>query len=661
MLIPQSLQELRSYAQKSDEAAALSIEAPQYTDEEIKYLSAIRRRLADAKTMRDGNFEQFDGMSYVERCQQNRRLAQTAVKPRANRAEVEFSTGTPRTKLLEQMAHLNNLNLQPDVTAFDEQNFALAELGEAMEDVLEKQGELTNDEERQMLRRYTMFEQGEVFVERTWENQYKNEKKLRGEFKGKFRDVEWGERVRVALGGLKTEVLRNEYVYLGDITKFFMEDVPYAFTRRAISYDKLAPLFSKFEMWKYVEMGMKSFDASSQFTGINSFNPFWLLEAVRKGFCEVIIYQDPCNNEFQLFINGIPMFPIGFPLPWKHGGYNFVKQVSEIIDADFAYGKSLMQRMKMAGAMEDEMWRNVLGMYQQLLKPSMINNTGQVLSSRMFLPGAITNNIPEGKLKPLLEGFRTGLKGEAQVLSIVRENLNETSSNPTFNGQSDGKVPTATQVSIQQAQAEKVFGQAVIVSALLEQKLAYLGIDLILENYFDPIDTKVDEIAGGLRNVYRTSNVMKPIEGRGMGQEVVLTAESDEVPSAYEVYESEKAQEKVSGIPTRIIVLNRDEIQQAKYAFRVKVLPTPKRSTNMQKLMFREEAELFMLSPNFNWGWFEEKSAVTYGENPSKVFNQMQMGVPTAAPGMTPPQDPRLAAAKQLPNRRPGIQAAAMQ
>lgn len=659
MLVPQSIDELRSYALKEDEASMIAVERPDYEPKEVAYLDAIRKRLQSAKTQRDGNMEQFDGMTYVERCQQNRRLAQTAVKPRTNRAEIEFSTGMPRKKLLDQLAQLNGLNLSADVTAFDENNFALAELGEAVENIYEKQVELTNDEERAMLRRYVLFEQGEVFVERIWQNDYKPEKKLQQEFKGKFRGVNWSERLKKVLGGLKTNVVRNEYVYLGDITKFFMEDEPFIFSRRLMSHSQLEPLFKDFEMWKYIGFTLKYFDSAFSYTGINSFNPFWALETVQKGFHECIAYQDKDNNEFQYFIDGIPMFPIGFPMPWKHGNYSIVKQLNEIIDPDFAYGRSLIQRVKMSGAMEDEMWRNVLTMFQQMLKPPMINNTGLVLSSRIFLPGVMTNNIPDGKLKPLLEGLRQGMRGELQVLDLVRSNLNENSAEPQFGGQAAKGAQTATESSFLQAQAEKIFGQAILVSALLEKKLAYLGVDLILENYFDPVDTKLNEISQTLENVYRTSNVMKPVHGKGMGQEVVMTMDKGKMPSAYGVFQAEKQQEKVSGMPTKIIVLDREEILKTRYAFRISVVPMPRRSSNLQKLMFREKTEIYKNSPNFSMDWFEEHAAITFGDNPSKVFNKQQ--VPTAAPGIMPPQDPRMAAAKQMPQeRKPALNTAGM-
>ena len=661
MLIPNSIKELRSYASREMEGAALDLEMPEYNETEQQYLTALRQRLTASKTQRDQNHEQFDGMTYTERCEQNRRLAQTAVKPRENRAEVTFSTGTPRSKLLAHLAHLANLNLSADLTAYDENNFAVANMGEAVEDILEKLEDLEEGEEKKIRRIYTLFEQGEVFVERIWHEGYQLDKRLKNkEYKGKFRNVEWVELTKKALGGLQTNIIRNENVYLGDITKFDMtgqDGQPYVFTKQILSYSHLEPIFKGFEMWKHVSMLMKNWDSAFSFADATGFNPFWSLESVKKGFCEVIKYQSECDNEFQVLINGIPMYPPGFPMPWKHGRYSIEKQIAEIIDEHFAYGKSLMQRLKMAGALEDEMWRNVIFKFQQMLKPSMVNNTGRVLSSRIFMPGVMTPNIPEGKLKPLLEGFRDGMKGEGEILALLRSNMNDNSTEPQFNGQGAKGDQTATEISALQAQAEKVFGLAVLVASFLEQKLARLGVDLIMENYFSPIDTKIDEVRGTMQNVYRSINVEKPIEGRGMGQEVVMVAEDQQqVPSPYQIYNEEVKREEEAGIPTKIIVLNREEIKNSKYAWRVKCIPTPRRSTNMQKLMFKEQVATFSASPNFSLDWFEEKAATVYGENPQKVFKRL----PTAAAGIPLPNggDPRMDAAKMQPTeKKPSIAA----
>lgn len=670
MMIPATLKELQSYAAIENEAGAIGVDKPDYTPEEVKYLTALRQRLTSAKTQRDANHPQFDGMTYVERCEQNRRLAQTAVKPRTNRAEIEFSAGTPRVKLIDHLAHLANLSLGADITAFDENNFAVAEMGESIENILEKQEELDNGEEKRVRRFYTLFEQGEVFAEREWKDGWMKQKTLQGKFTGNFRGVKWNTHMKKGLGRLMTSIIRNEHVYLGNMTLFDMDEQPYIFVRKVLHYTDLEPVFGKFTMWKYVQMTIQNWDSAfASNGGLTSFNPFWMLDSVKKGFVEVIIYQSNIqhDNELQVLLNGIPMFPPGFPLPWKHGQYSIVKQVAEIIDEHFAYGKSLMQRLKLAGGLEDEMWRSVFVSFQQMIKPPLINNTGTVLSSRIFMPGTIVNNIPTDKLKPLLEGMRNP-RGEAEVLRMVSENLNQHSSSPQFSGQSPAGDPTATEVSAVQGNAEKIFGLAILIAALLEQKLTLLGIDLILENYFDPVDQKVDKVRDTLRNVYRTSNIQKPIQGRGMGQEVVAVTDKESTPSPFQVFDAERKISGRSGMPTRIIVLNRDQILASRWTWRARVVPRPRRTTNLQKLMFREEVDIFMLSPNFDIGWFEEKAAITYGENPEKVFKRQAAapgapGAPAGGPDATNPggmpktdgtgqQDPRMGAARNMQSTR---------
>jgi hypothetical protein len=38
--------------------------------------------------------------------------------------------------------------------------------------------------------------------------------------------------------------------------------------------------------------------------------------------------------------------------------------------------------------------------------------------------------------------------------------------------------------------------------------------------------------------------------------------------------------------------------------------------------MFQEKVQIYSQSPNFNMDWFEENAALTWGDNPRKVFRR---------------------------------------
>jgi hypothetical protein len=360
---------------------------------------------------------------------------------------------------------------------------------------------------------------------------------------------------------------------------------------------------------------------------------------------EIIRYQSKPDNELQILLNGVPMLPIGYPLSEisPDGEYMLIKQVFSLIDEHFTYGKSLLQLLKSAQGLEDEFWRLAFLKGQQSFLPPMINNTGRILSSKIFMPGTFTNNIPEGKLKAIIEQNQGITNGEIAVLKMLRDNIEEQSTAPQISGQQPEGDPTATEVNRLQAQAEKMLGLTVMSAALLEKKVAEISIPILLKNWFDPVDETIDKVKQGLIGVYRTLNVEKPVDGQGMGQEIVEVAPGSAMPRPYDVFMEEKRIKKETGIPARKIYLNRDHMIASKYLWRVSVIPQPKKTSNLQKLMFRDKAMVYAQSPNFSMDWFEENAAMVWGDNPQKVFKrqpqQTQAGGIAMPMGAKPPMD----------------------
>jgi len=83
----------------------------------------------------------------------------------------------------------------------------------------------------------------------------------------------------------------------------------------------------------------------------------WTLENLEKNMVEVIRYQDKWSNEFMIFINGVMMLPVGFPLTAvsPSGEYFLAKGSSHPISWFFAYSKSLGSKSKVDQAVLDEL------------------------------------------------------------------------------------------------------------------------------------------------------------------------------------------------------------------------------------------------------------------------------------------------------------------
>jgi hypothetical protein len=595
-----------------------------YTDEEKTYLGGLQRKLVRARDARDQVRVEFDSMTYVQYCEANRKNANSYIQPRQNREDTSYQSGTIRQKMMAILASVNGLDLTPDVNVYDKDNIEMAGFGQSLEDTIWKTEELDGDEEKKLLRQYTLMEQGTVFVNEDWIEKVGVRKDITTPFDGKR--AKWGHKLEKVFEGCSREIIQNEKVYLGDITQFSMSNQPYIFTVEIMPYSVAKQIYGEWDRWQYVDKRRKRFMSSE--SGENTlYNSNWLLTQVEDEQVEVIKYQDKPSNEYQIIINSIPMLPIGFPMPWKHGEYSLAKQVFSIISPHFAYGKSFPAVSRLQVAVWDEMLRLMVLKTQKSFKPPLGNLTGRVLSSRIMMPGVVSHGIDPDQIKLMdPEGSRGLTNAEAAALEIIRNNIDQITVNPTFSGQQPGGSPTATQIIEVQRQARMVIGLVVFVCSMLEKKLGELRLMNILEHWFDPVDETVNEGRTALVNKFRSFSRKVPVSGASLGQRINRVTETPK--SAFALFKEEEAISDETGIATRIIELNTDVIRKTKYLFYLTIVPREKRSSPTSKLMFREmlaDIQLFErpdqgIQPD--WGYLGERFATNWEENSEKIFKR---------------------------------------
>lgn len=607
-----------------------------YDEEQKTHLEALQLRLETARTMRDQPHDEFDGMTYLERVEANRKGANTYIPPKENKQDTTLVTGTTRQKLLTFLAAVNNLDLVGDVQAFDEDNIEIADLGEDIEDIAQKSRKLDNDDEKRLLRQYVGFEQGEVFVEQNWEVRLQNQKKFAWsmrDFTGDATGKTWEDNLRKVFEGATRKVVKHENMYLGDITKVFINEQPYIFTAETVHYSIAEKMFNKFPNWKNVPRKIvRNADETPTIYGGN-----WTLNEVEDEFVEIIRYQDKWNDEFQILCNGVLMLPPGFPMPWRYGEYNVTCQIIEIISDHFAYGKSFVSRMRTSQALVDESMRLALLKFQKSALPPQYNNTGIRFTSRVLMPGMITMGLDPNKFGEI--GTNEGVNnGEMAMIQMLYKNLDDSSVNATFQGQQATAGTTATEVANLQKQAEQLLGITVFVCALLEEKLDYLLLYTLLENYFNPVDTRVDAARGVLIEKYRNFSVSS-----GGARKIIRVAPSNRIPSPEDI-KAEEEQHSVSGRVTRIHYIDPDIVRSARYEWFITVTPQPKKTSQFAKATFDQYFQRLMAFPNPDITEAEKDFARVWEKDPSKIFKPMeqQPGMPTdqqdpnATPAATP-------------------------
>jgi len=625
---------------KNEEELEKDIPKIEYTKEEEAYLKNIQTRLKDARDVREEGHKEFDNLTYQQYYQSNVDIANTYLKPKKNRADTNFQSGTIRTKLMALLSQLQSLNLEHDINAYDRNNIPVQGAGDGMEILIDKTEEDGLDDELKMLRQYELLVQGDVFVEERWVEDWQILKDIKRDYDGS--SAEWDEKKEIKEGTPSRTIISGLSVYLGDIRKYSMDKQPYIFTVTLENYIDLEKEFGNCDKWKYVKKGASN---SSDIIDGN-----WSLSAnIKKNQVEKIVYQDKPNNEYQVYLNGVPMFPIGYPLSAVSGDgdYTIIHQILDPIRHDFAYGKSFVFKNKNLSAVLDRMLELAVLKTHKSYMPPYMNLSQRFVSKDVFMPGKVSRGFQKGDLLPISEHEIKGVtNSEFAMIQEVKNFIDQNTVSQTFSGQKEtGGTPTATQIMVLQKQSKMMAALTIISASLLEKKLTERRIVLLLRHWTNPIDTRVNKAKDVIENIYRTVSVNREVRGKKNGIKMVKMTEN--MPSPKLIRATEEDFEEKYGMPAQIVYMNPKKLQSISLIWRVTIIPKDKKSTEMERFLF---GEMLSTAPNlaafglqFNPDWLAERFAQLWGESREKMFIKTPQNVPqsTQTPqGVSNPSQP---------------------
>jgi hypothetical protein len=617
------LNPLRQKPSKND------IVEPEYTPEEMMYRNYLINRLSNAQQARDQKHAEFNGKTYKQYYEANEKIAHTYIDVPKNETVAPLATGTIEGKFHTLLAHLSNMNLTPEVQAFDRNNMTLIELGQGFTDVMavvseHDGGDDGGDKEKKMLRQNELLKQGTVFVQENWITKFEVKKKLNKKYNGEFKNFAgYTEKLEKVFEGCSRELMYGLNVYLGDITAFSMNDQPYVFTVEQMSYDMAETLYGKFENWKYVRPGCPDKLGIDTNTGARTiYDSKFRLTGISDTQVEVVKYQDQPHDEFMIMINGILMLPPGFPLSevTPAGRYNITKQVLYVINAQFAYGKSFVS----SGAVF-ELSRSLDNMLQlfdlktrKSITPPYVNTTNRVIPARVLNPGNITMGIPANALQAIGQESQGVTSSEYQIFKELQDEIEKSTISNIFQGQSAKSGATATEIIEVQRQAKLTLGLIVAATTLLEVKCGYLRLWNILGKWMEPIGSYSDG-----SNRYRNVSRRTTIDKAGEGERRVIPIDG-ELPSPEAIRMLSLAEEGAFGFPVRRMYVSVKALNEAEIHWYVTVEAREDHSSSYFKLMFREmmgdAMSLIQVGAKINLEGITDEFGKVYGIDKSKVF-----------------------------------------
>ena len=639
---------------------------------EEQKLMYICDRLASAKAQRDTTWDEFDGMDLRMLVEMNAKTANSFIPPRKNSTDVSIVTGTPREKLLSVISNIVKMNLEVDFLAWDKHDNEDLDVARAFTDMVKKSKELEGDAIKKILRWMSLLEQGTIFVEEAY-NPYTQKRKKPKD--GKAFDPRKGAQAVEYVEELFTNyqcesnIIDMLGVYLGDMRQFELMKQPYLFTRQVVSYEQAKAMFGEWDAWKYVKPGNKSYSEDDSV-------PYrdYRVEDLESDQVEIIKYQDWWNDEYQIMINGVMMLPVDFWLPWEFEqegisntkAPNLTKIVFEPISAFFPYGKSMMQKVRVDGEILDEMLRMLIHKTRQSIKPPTTNRTGKVLSPRIYDPGSMWEAIDGSKLTKLIDHNGVS-QSEFAMYQEIKNNISAKTVSPTFQGQQSQTGTTATEILEMQRQARVSLGLTLFSIQWLEERVGWLRLQNILQNWLQPIDFEVDEVRKTIVNKFRTFNVDNvQVNGRNGSHRIELT---DGAPNHQQRldYSFKLRDEEVKKGNKKTTIISLPIMNMLKYRFQARCNAQERPSDNVNKVLFQEEMNqaLTFFGPSVNQDFYKKKFAQIWGNDPDEMFTQQNMQaldqvMQAANQGQAPqgPQSPIPPTARPDQRQRTAINAA---
>jgi hypothetical protein len=432
--------------------------------------------------------------------------------------------------------------------------------------------------------------------------------------------LKWKESVETINRQCVGEMVTGLNVYLGNIREYDIQKQPFVGLSFERTRSEAQAVFGEWERWKYVPYKIQ------RITSEQGSRPYedWSMVEVKQNMVNEIHYMNVKQNTYQIYLNGVAMLPVGFPLQYIAGGqirYPISKGNGEPISPNFAYCRSIPSKNKFNQQMMDEFLRAMILKTRWSYNPGLANSTGKKLTQKIFYPALIHEGIQPDKIKPIFE--TTGVTApEFNMMTYLKGVIDEDSVASIWQGQ-EGSNRTATESQILTKQTMMKLGVALLGVTNFEKDMCWNRLYDIFQNWTDPIDTELQPMKDGLLqyvNKYRTETVESQLEDGRTGKRVIEFSEN--LPEASQIKAEEELLTDLRGEPIRKMYVNPVGLKNIKHKFYIEIVPSEKQTSELRKAMFEETGikMIKMFPETTNKEFIQKQMAINADLDPDKVI-----------------------------------------
>lgn len=438
---------------------------PPYTEEQARYRSDVLTKLQYDYVIREQTHMELNDMCYSEYYLRNRQQDFAYNPPRKNPQDSRIVSGITHEKDNTILSILTEMNFQPKVRIYDNNDIELQDAGTVLTAILKKS--LIKEKFNEKLAEYLRvnISQGNVFVEEKPNcKKFKTKKIQTNKTEDPFK-MKWNTIIEKDYSNSETTLIPNTAVFLSNLLEPDLHKQDHITIVMHMPRSIVETYYKDFPLWKNVPQGATRI-IPQNVSGI--WSDYYIQQPADK-YVEVIIYQSEVRNEYNVFLNGVMMYPIqvqdgmitGFPLTYisPSGKYSIIKGDNERIPF-FAYGKSVPSKTEVKEETMNELMRLMVFKMRQAARPPVGNNSDKILPANIWDPGVVTPDVRKDDLSILTPN--SGItSSDFSFYELISTSINESSVSISLEGGNQESNITATQFLDQKKQSLKKLGLSI--------------------------------------------------------------------------------------------------------------------------------------------------------------------------------------------------------
>ncbi len=565
-----------------------------FTPDELAERSFDLYRLFQISQVRESALPQFDGMGYSRYNETNEMADMSFLPPKKNKGDSRITTGITHEKDSSLVAFFLNMNFEGNVKVFYKDK-EMYELGTALTKMVRKSREQEFYDDKRPLNYKNYVVQGTSFACEEYSEIWVPDKELVTDPDPTALDkVKWIDKgLKKIYCGCVTNLVDGKKVFLENIREPDIQKQPGVYTVEYVPREIMKGIWGKTERWQYVPYMINPSATNIGTLSQASIYSDWVYGEIDFQKCEVIKVYRPFEQRYQIYINGIPMLKVRYPLKAisPSGLIPIAKGDLDIMNL-FAYSKSEPAKTKIDQAVFDEVLQNMIIKSRQSAFVPRVNNTDRILTPDMFLGGKMISNIETELVKPLIDNpgitaadfsfyqlFKTQIDSKT-ISSMLEGNIDKNT----------GSMSLGQYMDMQKKQMLKLGGKIDGIINWEKQMLRLRVMNLLAHGA--PIDDETGD--------YKDISLMDSMADGSKGLNLIKFANPN-TKTPVDVFNEQNQYEQENGQPVEITYLNpelmKEILNDRNYYLCYEVIPVDKNNDKLTQMMFvsmiTQAAQLF--------------------------------------------------------------------